>query len=405
MIALLGALILFPPPGREIVVDPRGPVATLSAALRLAAPGDRIVIHAGTYHEPEITVDKRVQIIGEGGPVFIGGGHQILTVTADSVTIRGLVLRGVLPASSEDRAAVKFIGVHGCAVENNVLLDTFFGIYLSKSTGCRIAGNRVRGSGRSEALTGNAIHSWSSSDLVIEDNVLSGHRDGIYFEFTTNARVTRNRSSSNIRYGLHFMFSDGCIYRDNLFAHNGAGVAVMYSHDVLMAGNRFDSNWGAASFGLLLKDISDSRVESNRFVSNTVGLYAEGTNRVRFEDNEFNANGWAVKIMANAAGNLFRRNRFLNNAFDVASNSTGNTSVFEENYWDHYTGYDLDRDGYGDVPFRPVRLFSLIVQQNEPALILLRSFFIDLLDVAERVMPVLTPETLVDRRPLMRLPS
>ena len=61
-----------------------------------------------------------------------------------------------------------------------------------------------------------------------------------------------------------------------------------------------------------------------------------------------------------------------------------------------------NHDGYGDVPFQPVRLFSLMIQQHEPALILLHSFFIDLLDFAERVIPAFTDETLMDRRPLMR---
>ena len=45
----------------------------------------------------------------------------------------------------------------------------------------------------------------------------------------------------------------------------------------------------------------------------------------------------------------------------------------------------------GDVPYRPVRLFSVLVERNEPALILLRSFFLDLLDLAERVVPVHHP--------------
>jgi nitrous oxidase accessory protein len=54
------------------------------------------------------------------------------------------------------------------------------------------------------------------------------------------------------------------------------------------------------------------------------------------------------------------------------------------------------------VPHRPVRLFSVLVEQSEPALILLRSFFLDLLDLAERVMPAMTPERLLDARPLMR---
>jgi nitrous oxidase accessory protein len=42
------------------------------------------------------------------------------------------------------------------------------------------------------------------------------------------------------------------------------------------------------------------------------------------------------------------------------------------------------------------------VEQSEPTLILLRSFFLGLLDLAERVVPVITPERLVDARPLMR---
>jgi nitrous oxidase accessory protein len=56
------------------------------------------------------------------------------------------------------------------------------------------------------------------------------------------------------------------------------------------------------------------------------------------------------------------------------------------------------------VPFRPVRLFSLLVARHEPAMMLLRSGFVDLLDLAERVMPVLTPETLADASPLMQRP-
>ena len=54
------------------------------------------------------------------------------------------------------------------------------------------------------------------------------------------------------------------------------------------------------------------------------------------------------------------------------------------------------------MPHRPVRLFSLLVARNEPALILLRSTFVALLDVAERVVPTLTPETLADQHPAMR---
>ncbi len=281
----------------------------------------------------------------------MAGTIRSFRVTADSVTIAGLVLRDVSASATDDRAAIKVIDARGCRIENNTLLNTFFGIYLSRVEGCLIRNNRVRGSGAIEALAGNAIHSWSSSELVVEDNVLQGHRDGIYFEFTTGAIVRRNLSTRALRYGLHFMFSNGCTYTDNIFAANRAGVAVMYSHGVDMERNRFEHSWGSGSYGLLLKEITDSHLRGNHFRSNTVGLYAEGTNRLVVTGNEFMDNGWGVVVMANAQETAFRGNRFEGNSFDVSTNSASANSSFAGNYWDRYAGYDLNRDGYGDVPF------------------------------------------------------
>jgi nitrous oxidase accessory protein len=378
------------------------PLATLTAALAGAGDGDTIVVRAGDYREPELVVARRVTILGDGGPVFFGGDHQIFRVTADSVTLSGLVLQGVSPSATDDRAGIKVIGVRGCRLEGNTLRDTFFGIYLSKVAGCIVRGNRIRGSGTDPGAAGNAIHSWSSDSLRIEGNVVEGHRDGIYFEFTTNAMVRRNISRRALRYGLHFMFSHDCTYTGNQFSDNRSGVAVMYSHGVRMDGNRFERSRGGAAYGLLLKEITDSRLSGNLFEGNSVALYAEGTSRVEVTDNEFIGNGWGVQVMADAQATAFRHNRFDGNSFDVSTNSVNAASLFAGNYWDRYRGYDLDRDGYGDVPYPPVRLFALIVQQNAPALILLRSFFVSLLDAAERVAPVLTPQTMVDARPLMR---
>lgn len=389
-------------PARTWTVRPGTELPTLTAALARAGDGDTILVADGEYREPEIVVRRRVVIRGLGAPVFYGGDHQILTILADSVTVSGLRLREVTPSAVEDRAGIRVTGSRGCRIENNTLLGTFFGIYLARATGCIVRDNRVVGTGKTEALSGNAIHSWTSDSLVIENNVVSGHRDGIYFEFTSHARVTGNASDRNLRYGLHFMFSDDCEYRDNYFTANRAGVAVMYSRRVTMTGNRFLRSTGSAAYALLLKEITDSRITRNLLEHNTVGLYAEGTIRVAVDSNEFLQNGWAVQVMANAQETAFRRNRFEGNSFDVSTNSVNAASVFEGNYWDRYSGYDLDRDGKGDVPFAPVRLFALIVQQNEPTLILLRSFFVSVLDAAERVAPVLTPATMLDHHPLMR---
>jgi nitrous oxidase accessory protein len=201
------------------------------------------------------------------------------------------------------------------------------------------------------------------------------------------------------------MYSDNCHYTNNTFRANQAGVAVMYTKRVTMTDNVFSDNWGPAAYGLLLKEISDSRLERNRFTRNTTALLADGAMRMAARDNVFANNGWAVKLMASTQDATLSGNTFINNTFDIATNSRTSGATITGNYWDQYEGYDLDRDGRGDVPHRPVRLFSLIVEQNEPLLILLRSAVVSLLDRSERVLPSLTPETLADTSPLMRRPK
>jgi nitrous oxidase accessory protein len=128
---------------------------------------------------------------------------------------------------------------------------------------------------------------------------------------------------------------------------------------------------------------------------------ADGANRIKATRNAFIDNGWAVKLEASTQEGSFTSNNFIGNTFDVAANNSESTNTFARNYWDGYRGYDLDRDGFGDVPFHPVRLFSVVVAQNAPAIILMRSNFVRLLDSAESVIPALTPEAVTDREPAM----
>ena len=401
LLTLLAALQA-PAPG-PIEVSPAGAVRTIARALALTPAGGRIVVRAGVYREPTIQVTRPVEIAGDTGAVIDGEGQrQLMTITANDVTVRGLVFRNVGASFTQDRAAIKAVGVTGCVIEDNRVEDGFFGIYLAKSSRCRISRNVLSARGRTEVGSGNGIHLWSSDSILIESNTISGYRDGIYFEFVRGSEIRGNTSERNLRYGLHFMYSDGCHYRSNHFRANGSGVAVMYSSRVEMIGNRFEESWGSAAYGLLLKEMTDSRVIGNRFARNTVGLVAEGANRLEARDNDFVEDGWAVRITASTADARFSGNNFIGNTFDVTTNSQQTYSTFEGNYWDQYRGYDLDRNGYGDVPHRPVRLFSLIVEHNDPSRLLLRSVFVRVLDVAERALPVLTPSTLADERPAMR---
>jgi nitrous oxidase accessory protein len=388
-----------------IVVDRDGAVPTIAAALAHAGPGAHVIVRPGIYREPTLTIAVPLTLEGDGATLDGEGAHGLIVVAADDVTVRGLVLRNTGASRVEDRAALRVEGRHRCTIERNRVEDALFAIYLSGVSDCTVRDNVILGEERYQSLSGNGIHVWQSERVHLLDNRVRGHRDGIYFEFVKNGDVRGNVIERNQRYSLHFMFSDDCQYAQNVFRQSGAGVAVMYTRRVHMLRNRFEHNWGSSTYGLLLKDINESEIVDNVFIGNSVALHLEGSNGNRIAGNEFSDNGWALRVLANAQDNRITGNAFIANSFDVATNSRQNFSTFTENYWDRYRGYDLDRDGIGDVPHAPVRLFALVVEQSPPALVLQRSVIVDLLDIAERVLPVLTPATLIDERPLMRRPG
>lgn len=384
----------------------QGPSFDLAAAVSAAAPGDTVMVPAGVHRGPTVTIDRSLVVIGERGAILDGEGvRELLRVTAPDVTIRGLTFRNTGRSHHEDRAALHLDGATRCLVEGNRFEETFFAIYLTDAVDCIVRRNTISGTPGTESGTGNAIHSWGSRSLLIDGNRLSGHRDGIYLEFTRHATVRDNVSERNARYGLHFMYADSSAYEANVFRANGSGVAVMYSREVLMRDNRFTANRGATAYALLLKEIADVRLMDNRFDDNTVGILADGADRLLVRGNVFERNGWALRLLASTSGSVFTGNRFDGNSFDVAVNGRGLAGTFRGNWWDSYRGWDLDRDGRGDVPHHPVRLFALLVERVPSALLLQRSLFVRLVDAAERTMPVLTPATVADDEPLMRPPE
>lgn len=396
-------LLSFSASAKTITVCSSCEFTSIKKAVASAQNGDKIIVKQGIYKEREIVIDKAISIIGENFPIVDGENQgEIFLVKADNVVIRGLQIQNVGTSYIQDRAGIKIVKSKHCIVEGNKLLNTFFGIYLANSDSCIIRNNEVIGIPKNESGTGNAIHLFRCKNIMIEKNNLSRHRDGIYLEFVENSKIFSNSSSEHIRYGLHFMFSHNNEYFHNNFSNNGAGVAVMYSHTIYMHENLFADNWSPVSNGILLKDIKDSKIEKNIFRQNTIGIYAEGCMRLTITQNDFIKNGWAVKILGTCEDNRFTENNFIANTFEVSTNASINRNFFENNFWSEYSGYDLNKDGIGDVPHSPVKLFTYIVEQIPQAIILLRSLFIDLLNLAEKVTPVITPATLIDASPVMK---
>ena len=378
-------------------------IRSIAVAIDLAAPYDTLLIREGHYKEYNLVIDKPLTLIGRNYPVIDGqDAGEIITIVSDHVSISGLKIINVGSSYTTDYAAVRVVESSDFAIRDLVLEHLFFGIYLQKSDHGLVQGNIIKGDAKEEFNSGNGIQLWHCREVQVLDNDIRQVRDGIYLEFSDNISIQGNTSKNNIRYGLHFMFSNNDSYEKNIFESNGAGVAVMFSKDIRMTGNIFRKNWGTAAFGLLLKEINDSEISGNVFEENTTGISIEGANRISYNNNNFIRNGWAIKVRGACYTNRFTGNNFLYNSFDLSYNSNLNDNLFEGNFWSGYTGYDLDKNGIGDVPYRPVKLFSYIVNRTPETIVLLRSLFMDIIDFSEKVSPVFTPDKLFDERPLMK---
>ncbi|MCB0692008.1 MAG: nitrous oxide reductase family maturation protein NosD [Saprospiraceae bacterium] len=377
-------------------------VKDVSKAISVANECDTLILLGGKYYSEPILVDKSLVIIGKPeSEIVSASGLQIITVVADYVSFSGVKFSGVKTNYLKENAAIRIKQGKYFEIENNIFEDCFFSIYLEKSKYGIIRNNQINGSATTEAESGNGIHAWYSSHLTIESNRITHQRDGIYFEFVDNSLIINNISIRNIRYGLHFMFSNDDEYRNNVFEGNGVGVAVMFSKKIKMIDNAFIKNWGTSAYGLLLKEINDAEIINNLFDDNTIGIFVEGSNRINYIYNTFSSNGWAFKFSGGCDSNDITDNNFVNNSLDMMVSSSIQNNVIRGNYWSEYTGYDLNKDGVGDVPYYPVKLYSYILDQVPESIVLMRSMFVDLVNYSEKVSPVFTPKDVIDNSPKM----
>ncbi|MGB4205688.1 MAG: nitrous oxide reductase family maturation protein NosD [Bacteroidales bacterium] len=379
-------------------------INTVKKAVELAERGDVIIVKKGLYQEIEILVDKPLIIKGEPGAILDGQMiSEIIVIRSDSVTLDGLEFHNVGTSNLRDYAAVRVRGSRHFTIKNLIIRQPFFGIYLEKSSYGKVYNNQIYGNAVSEFYAGNGIHLWYAHYIEIFNNTIYQVRDGIYLEFSNNCTIGNNVSKNNVRYGLHFMFSNNDIVRNDRYENNGAGIAIMFSKDMEASDNYFMDNWGSAVYGMLLKEVYDAKITNNIFLRNTAGIFVEGCSRILYEYNDFESNGWAIYSRGANYENNFTNNNFISNSFDIAYTGSLNQNVFNGNYWSDYNGYDLDKDDIGDIPYKPVKLFSNLVNRSPEAIILLRSIFVDLVEFAEKVSPTITPNILQDETPRMRM--
>lgn len=376
-----------------------GGYPTIGAALEAAQPGDTVRVHAGIYRE-HLVISKPVVLQGEAGAVVDGDETGIVLHVSAPAVISGLVIRGSGANQAEEHAGVLVESADGVVIENNVLEDVLFGIYVKESDRPVIRGNRIEGKDLPVPLRGDGIRLWYSHGGLIESNAVTRSRDVVIW-FSDGTRAVGNRVTAS-RYGLHYMYSDHNEFRDNEFVANHVGAFLMYSKDITFRDNVFADARGVTGRGLGFKDTDSVRAGGNVIVRNTIGVSIDNSPTTtgvvnRFVGNVIAFNDVGVQLLPSVRSNEFRDNDFLGNIVPVAVTGAGNAlkNRWSANYWSDYAGFDRNADGLGDSPFVYQRLSDDLLAKHEELRVFSMGLAAVSLDALSRALPLLTPEPIL----------
>jgi nitrous oxidase accessory protein len=376
----------------------------LQAAVDAARPGAVIDVPPGLY-QGDLVIDRPLRLVGRGRPRLVGSGAgSVVRVRADDVTIEGFDIDGRLGGDlSRDSAgihvAAQRVTIRDCRIER-----ALFGVYLREAHGAIVERTRIAGlRGRDPGEQGSGVHIWNTIGFSLVGNSVRYSRDGFYLQTASHGRITGN-SVSEVRYGLHYMYSDDNVFEDNLFERSAAGAAVMYSQRLTFRRNRFLHNRGFASVGLLLQGCDDVVAEDNLIADNARGVFLEGSRANVFRRNRIAASDVAVVLYASSRGNRFEGNAFVGNLSPFQLVGRRTDSRFDGNYWSDHEAFDLDADGVADRPYRLSNVFDHFRGNLTAADLFAQSLGASVLSAAERVFPVLDPVPVQDGHPLARPP-
>ncbi|MFG0284511.1 MAG: nitrous oxide reductase family maturation protein NosD [Phycisphaerales bacterium JB039] len=389
-----------------------GPVCAQSLQQRIdaAEPGATIAVEPGVYGP--ISVDRPLTLIGAGGAIIDAGGEgDAIAITAPDVTIRGFTIRGTGKSLDRENAGV-VVTAGRARIEANHLEDVLFGIYLKEAPDSVIRANVIGAMDLPLPRRGDGVRLWQSPGCLIEDNRIRGSRDAVMW-FSNNVTLRRNHVSHG-RYGMHFMYSDDNVLEDNVLEDNSVGAFLMYSKNLTLRRNIFARNRGPSGFGVGLKDMDGLLAEGNLFVGNRVGLHLDNSPSAvgvehMIRGNVFGFNDIGVAFMPSVSGNVFTENAIVDNIEQIAILGSGmlEGNAFAAggrgNYWSDYQGFDLDRDGVGDIEYRAEGIFENLIDREPLMRLFLFSPAQHAIESAARAFPVVAPRPkIVDPAPLMR---
>ncbi len=217
---------------------------------------------------------------------------------------------------------------------------------------------------------GLGINIWYSNNLTFRNNVLRDNQFGFKLEGNSLQSYLHNIDTSNTVNGKAVYFLTN---RTDYDVPNTSGwIAAINCKNINIQSWTATPNWD----GILFAYTTDSKIISSNLKNNFNAIKLDNASRCLISQNTLADNQYAAFYFSNTTECTITQNDVLNNFcfFNIWHNSANNTfyhnnfvgnwtgtidkeqtnkwdNGYEGNYWNIYTGVDLDRNGISDSPF------------------------------------------------------
>jgi len=380
---------------------------TLATAIARAASGDVLILQSGLHTGPVI-IDRPLTLTGGHDAIIDGMGQgTVVSIDAPDVTITNLTVTGSGLNSQATDAGIKILKKADRAViEGNRVLGNLHGIDVHGGHDAQVRDNIIEGT-RNPRMNdrGNGIYVWNSPGTVVEGNSVRWGRDGI-FSNASRKGTYRNNLFRDLRFAVHYMYTNDSEVSGNVSIGNHLGYAIMFSNKVVIRDNLSLSD---RSHGVMLNFANNADVSGN--------LVRGGADRCTFiynahknliYGNRFEGCNIGIHFTAGSERNVLTGNAFLGNRTQVKYVGTRDIEWSFEgrgNYWSDHSSFDLGGDGIADSAFRPNDLMDHILWSQPAAALLTGAPVVQLIRWAQSSFPATLPGGVVDSAPLMTAPN
>lgn len=365
---------------------------TLQEQIDDTPAGGTLKLFNRSYMETAV-IKKPITIVGGGGTQLMADSTKPIFTIKNT---RDVTLKNMSFLQSTTAIIVK--NGENVQLEGIEMIRMFSGVQVYDSKNVHIEGLTLRGIDGQFASKGYGLAMFKSENITLQHNDVTSVQDAYYLEHTKNVKVNDNVATDS-RYGLHFMYADGIEATNNKLENNVTGVMLMLAKNAVLRHNDVRKQWNWQSSGFTLYNAENITVEHNTFDGNRTGILSQTLKQARISHNVFTSNQTAIEFTSADQQNSVTHNDFTGNILNIRSD--GSDTTIDHNYYDDYSGTDIDGDGIGDTTYSSLQSFGQWMVRKPSYQYFVESPAVVMLNEMDQQTNRIEKNQLVDASPVM----